>query len=142
MREGQRQLHLLRAGDAAVEGFGVIENGADLRIGFDRHRQLDLAADDVVRQVGGEAQLGQRVDEIEGDQQVVGQPAAMGLDVDGEVDRFGEALPAFEHGDGVAQFARTDLRLDVDVVDAEGGAPFERRLQAVDVGGERRGPRR
>ena len=57
----------------------------------------------------------------------------MCLDVDGEVDLLGQPLPAFKHAHGVAQFARPQVRLDVDVVHTEGRAPLQRRLQAVDV---------
>ena len=57
----------------------------------------------------------------------------MRLDVDRERHLLGEALPAFEHAHGVGRLARAQIGLDVDVMHTERRAPFERRLQTVDI---------
>src|SRR5688572_16294672 len=58
----------------------------------------------------------------------------MRLDIDPELDLLGELEPALEDADRFLELARPEVRLDVEMMDAILGAPFERGLEAVDIG--------
>jgi len=57
----------------------------------------------------------------------------MGFDMHGEIHLLDQTQPAFGNANGFRQRARADIGLDVDVVNAECGAPFQCRLERVNV---------
>src|SRR5581483_402469 len=57
MREGDFDLHLLAAGDAAVKGPGIVEDAMDHRVVLVRDRPGEFAADQEMRQVGEQLQI-------------------------------------------------------------------------------------
>ncbi len=96
-------------------------------------RPGELAADQIVREVGGQPQIGKAVEQIEREEQVGRHAVAMGLDMHGDAGLGGKPPPAFEQGNAIREPARPDVRLQVDVIGAELGDQLEHRFQVVDA---------
>ncbi|MCY1304145.1 hypothetical protein D9M70_538900 [compost metagenome] len=52
LRKGNLDLDLLACADASVEGLGVVEDAPDLGVAFRFDRKGELAADQIVREIG------------------------------------------------------------------------------------------
>ena len=84
-------------------------------------RPGELAADDVVREVAGEAQVGEAVEQAQREVEIGRHPVAVRLEVQGDAGVPGELAPAFDQGTHSATRVRPHVGLQVQVVGAELG---------------------
>ena len=132
LREAELDLDLLAAGDAAMQTPAIVENAMHHRVVLRRYRPGELAPDHVVRQIGGQPQVGEAVQQVQREEQVGGHAVAMGLDMHGYAGLRRQAAPALDVGDAVGQTIRPHVGLQVDVVGAEFPHQRQNRLQFID----------
>ncbi|VIO79966.1 hypothetical protein CI1B_83000 [Bradyrhizobium ivorense] len=94
-------------------------------------RPGEFAADQIVREIGGQSQIGEAVEQVEHEEQVGRHAVAMGFDMHGDAGLLGQPPPAFEQRNAVGEPARPDVGLQVDVIGAELADQIEHRLQIV-----------
>ncbi len=114
-------LHLLAAGDAAVDAPAIIQNPMHHRVVDGVDRPGEFAAHHIMREIGGQPQIGKAVQQIEHEEQVGRHAVAMGFDMHRDAGLFGKPAPAVELGNAILQPARPDIRLQIDVIGAELG---------------------
>ncbi len=89
-----------------------------------------------MREVDREAQIRQGVQQIEGEQQIIGDAVAMRLEIHIDAGLAAKARPTVEQAHRLRNAARPDIGLQREVVAAEAGREFQRRLEIVDRLGE------
>ena len=63
------------------------------------HRPGEFAPDQIMRDVGGQPQVGKTVEQMQREEQVGGHAVAMGFDMHRNAGLVGEAAPAFDAGE-------------------------------------------
>ena len=97
-----------------------------------RERQLELPVDHVVREVGGEPHLRDRVQQRQGGEEVVGDAVPVRLEMHRHPDPVRHLDPRPDDRDGAFDGERKDLADDVDVGRAEILRHEQRVAQALD----------
>ena len=101
--------------------------------------QRNSSTDHEVREVCRELQVGERVEQLQGEAKVCGHPPAMVLEVQRHSCPVGELLPLEEIGDALERRERANVRLKIHMVEA-GNADVvdqrERLLEVLDAGRE------
>ena len=92
----------------------------------------EFASDQIMRQIGGEAQIREAIEEMQREDEIGGHAVAVRLDIDRHACRFRQAAPAFDIRNAIFQPIRPHVRLQVDVVGAELGHEIENARKIVD----------
>jgi hypothetical protein len=98
-------------------------------------RPREFPADQTMREIGGQTQIGKTIEQLQGEQQVGRHAVAMRFDIHRDFCLFAEAPPPLKQGNAVGEAGGTDIRLQVDVVGAKLCHQFEHRLQVIDRSG-------
>src|SRR6202040_843963 len=129
MRERDFDLHLFAARDAAMEGPAIVENAVDIAVILGRDRRCKFTPDQEMREVAEQLEVGKAIDEVEREIEIRRHPVAMRLEIDGEIDLIGQPPPTLDERHAVLQTARANVGLDIEMMDADVGGEFERRLE-------------
>ena len=81
LRKAELHLHLFPAGDPAMDAPAVVEDAVDQRVVLRRDRPGEFAPHQIMRQVGGQPQVGEAIQQPQGKEQVGGHAVAVGLDM-------------------------------------------------------------
>jgi hypothetical protein len=132
VREADLHLDLLAARDPAMEAPAVVDHPPHQAVVLLGNRPGELAADDVVREVPGESQVGKAVEQAEGEEQVRGHPVAVRLEVQRHAGVLGHPAPALDVGHAFGHRVRPHVGLQVQMVGAELGHVGQHRAQVLD----------
>ncbi|MCY1484017.1 hypothetical protein D9M68_176030 [compost metagenome] len=113
-----------------------MEDAPDLGVAFLFDRKGKLAADQIVREIGEQRQIGAPVQQVQREQEVAGDPVAMGFDIDGDTRPFREPHPSVQKRQAIFHPARADVRLQVDVADRKFARQLQRQAQVLDAPGK------
>ncbi len=84
----------------------IVQDAVDHGVVFRRDRPGEFAPHHIVRQIGGEAQIGKAVQQVQGEEQVGGHAVAMGLDMHLHPRIRRQLAPAFDIGNAFFQTYR------------------------------------
>lgn len=89
-----------------MKGPGVLQDATDHGVVFGIDRHGEFAPDQDMRQVGQQRQVGTRLQQVQGKEQVGGHAVAMRLDQHGDAGCLGQRHPAVEQRQAVRDPAR------------------------------------
>ena len=98
------------------------------------HRPGEFAADQIMRDIGGQPQVGKAVQQLQREKQVGGHAVAVGFDMHRDAGLVGQPPPALEQRNAGFDPLRPHVGLQVDVVGAKPRHQLQHRLQIVDIG--------
>ena len=132
LRKAERDLHLLAAGDPAVNAPAVVEDAMDQRVVDVVDGPGEFAPDQIMRDIGGQPQIGKAVEQLQREEQVGGHAVAVRLHVHGDTGLVREPAPSLDIGDAVLQVVGPHVRLQVDMVGAEPRHQLQHRFEIVE----------
>src|SRR5713101_4336383 len=125
LRKAKRELDLLARCNTALERTGAMQDAADPFLAFGGDRPGELAADDIVGEIGRDHHLGNRVEQMQGGEQVVGYAVAVRLELYRDADLLRDVDEAADHRYRTLDGDRHHLADDID----ERRADFLRRQE-------------
>ena len=130
--KAELDLDLLATGDAPVQAPAIVEDPMHQRMVLGRNRPCELPPHKVVRDVAGQAQIREAVEQMQGEEQIGGHPIAVRLDMHRHPGCVRQTPPSLDEGNAVFQSIGTDVRLQVDVIRAEFAHQRQYRCQIGD----------
>src|SRR5579863_3173475 len=96
--KSERYLHLLAAGDAAVQGPAIVQDSVDHGVVGIIDRPREFPADQIMREIGGQTQIGKTIEQLQGEQKDGRHAVAMRFDIYRDVRLFAKAPPTLKQG--------------------------------------------
>ena len=130
---GEIELHLdlLAAGDAAMQSPAIVQDAVDHGVVLGRNGPGKFPPHQVMRQVGGEAQVRETVQQVQGEEQVRRHAVAVGLDMQLHAGIRRQLAPAIDVGNARFQGVGAHIRLQVQMIGAQFLHQRQHRLQVV-----------
>ena len=98
------------------------------------HRPGEFAADEIMRNIGGQPQVGKAIQQLQREKQVRRHAVAVSFHMHGDAGPLAEPAPAFQQRNAGFNPLRPHVGLQIDVVGAKPCHQFQHRFQIVDAG--------
>ena len=98
------------------------------------HRPGEFAPHEIVRDIGGQPQVGKAIQQMQREEQIGGHAVAVGFDMHGNAGLIGQPAPSLEQRNAIFDPVRPHVGLQVDVVGAKPRHQLQHRLQIIDIG--------
>ena len=97
------------------------------------HRPGEFAADQIMRDIGGQPQVGKAIQQLQREKQIGGHAVAVGFHMHGDAGLLAEPAPALQQRNAGFNPLRPHVGLQVDVVGAKPRHQLQHRFQIVDA---------